>query len=75
MTEDNQREQAQKLLKKYLRGECNPDEERIVTKWFFSIDEELTLPKDEREVLLGRSKDVLMHKFEGEMDKMKPNKN
>ena len=75
MTEDNQREHAQKLLKKYLRGECNPEEEHLVTKWFYSFDDEPTMPKDEREALLGRSKDVLMHKFEGEMDKMKPNKN
>ena len=75
MTEDNQREHAQKLLKKYLRGECNPEEERLVTQCFYSFDDEPALPKDAREAVLGRSKDVLIHKIEGEMDNLKPNKN
>ncbi|WP_104382900.1 FecR family protein [Sphingobacterium sp. HMA12] len=74
MTEDNQRELAQKLLKKYLRGECTPDEERIVNKWFFSFDDEPSLPMAESEAILGRSKNVLLRRFEGEMDVAKPNK-
>lgn len=72
MTEDNQREQAQKLLKKYLRGECNLEEERIVTKWFFSFDDEPTLPMEETQVILGRSKNELIHKFEAEINAIKP---
>ncbi|WP_286858205.1 MULTISPECIES: FecR family protein [Sphingobacterium] len=75
MTEDNQREQAQKLLKKYLKGECNPDEERMVTEWFFSFDEEPALPIMEKEAALERSKNMLMHKFEGEINQVKPKKN
>lgn len=75
MTEDNQREQAQKLLKKYLKGECNPDEERMVTEWFFSFDEEPAVPIMEKEAALERSKNVLMHKFEGGINQVKPKKN
>ncbi|MFU1855721.1 FecR family protein [Sphingobacterium sp. NGMCC 1.201703] len=72
MTEDNQREQAQKLLKKYLRGECNPDEEQLVTEWFFSFDKEPAVPVTEKEAALARSKNVLMHTLEGEINKVKP---
>ena len=72
MTEDNQREQAQKLLKKYLKGECNPDEERLVTDWFFSFDNEPILPMEEKEAVLGRSKKALLHKFEGEINTIEP---
>ncbi|OOG18017.1 anti-sigma factor [Sphingobacterium sp. CZ-UAM] len=75
MTEDNQREQAQKLLKKYLNGECNPDEERMVSEWFFSLDEEPAVPAMEKEAALARAKNVLMHKFEGEINKVKPKSN
>ncbi len=72
MTEDNQREQAQKLLKKYLKGECNPEEERIVTKWFLSFDDVPTLPKEEREEVLGRSKNALLSKFEADITPVIP---
>lgn len=72
MTEDNQREQAQKLLKKYLRGECNPDEELMVTEWFFSFDKEPAVPISEKEATLERSKNVLMHNFEDGINKVKP---
>lgn len=76
MTEDNQREQAQKLLKKYLRGECNSDEERMVTEWFFfSLDEEAAVPAMEKEAALARSKNVLMHKLESEINQVKPKGN
>ncbi|WON92574.1 MULTISPECIES: FecR family protein [unclassified Sphingobacterium] len=71
MTEDNQREQAQKLLKKYLKGECNPEEERMVIEWFFSFEEEPILPMEEKEAVLGRSKKALLHKFESEVNTAK----
>lgn len=71
MTEDNQREQAQKLLKKYLRGECNPDEERVVSEWFFSLEEEPLVPMGEREAVVARSKDALLNKFEEDIARVK----
>lgn len=72
MTEDNQREQAQKLLKKYLNGECTPEEERIATEWFFSFDEIPRLSKGERAEVLGRSKSVLLNKLEADINTVKP---
>lgn len=72
MTEDNQREQAQQLLKKYRSGECNPDEERIVNEWLLSLDAEPVLPIAERETILGRSKDMLLNRFEEDINATTP---
>ena len=48
----------EKLLQKYLQGDCTPDELAIVHKWYNSFNDEtdpiLTLPVDERNALKSR---------------------